>query len=84
MIARQSADQSKFLRQHRTTGTRRPEQNAARADEALGVFWAQAVSLVRKAMADSAVLSLETDLALNDTLVTIDVRLSHQLCGFGV
>jgi hypothetical protein len=39
MIARQPSDQSKFLRQHRTTGTRRPEQNAARADEARGVFW---------------------------------------------
>jgi hypothetical protein len=43
-----------------------------------------AVSLVRKAMADSAVLSRETDLALNDMLATIDVRLFQQLCGFGV
>jgi hypothetical protein len=39
---------------------------------------------VRKAMADSAVLSRETDLALNDMLATIDVRLFQQLCGFGV
>jgi TolB-like protein/DNA-binding SARP family transcriptional activator/Tfp pilus assembly protein PilF len=35
----------------------------------------QAVYLVRKAMADSVVLSPETNLALNDALVTADVRL---------
>ncbi len=29
-------------------------------------------------------LSRETDLALNDTLATIDVRLFQQLRGFGV
>jgi hypothetical protein len=38
MIARQPSDQSKVLLQHRTTGTRRPEQNAARTDEARRVF----------------------------------------------
>src|SRR5215471_12181607 len=35
----------------------------------------QAIYLARKAMVDSAVLSPRTDLALNDTLVTVDVRL---------
>ena len=35
----------------------------------------QAVYLVRKVVADGAVLSAETDLALNDALVTADVRL---------
>jgi TolB-like protein/DNA-binding SARP family transcriptional activator/Flp pilus assembly protein TadD len=35
----------------------------------------QAVYLGRKAMADNAVLSPGTDLALNDALVTVDVRL---------
>jgi adenylate cyclase len=43
----------------------------------------QAVYLVRKATADCAVLSAETDLALNDALVTADVRLFQRSIGRG-
>jgi len=43
----------------------------------------QALYLVRKATADSAVLSLETDLALNSELVSVDVRLFQRSIGRG-
>jgi DNA-binding SARP family transcriptional activator len=43
----------------------------------------QAVYLVRKVVADSAVLSAETDLALNDALVKVDVRLFQRSIALG-
>jgi TolB-like protein/DNA-binding SARP family transcriptional activator/Flp pilus assembly protein TadD len=43
----------------------------------------QAVYLVRKAMTDSAVLSPDTDLALNDELVTVDVRVFQRAIARG-